>query len=250
MRKKSRLSRWLVDRYGARVRDFFNRIVIKSSLLDDREVFESADFAYLRPLEAHWLEIRREADQLVEQIEAIPPLGDVSPDHRRLDYTGKWRAYFLWGYGLRADRNCDQCPVTASLVDKIPGLLTAMYSIHQPGAHLPRHRGVTKGMVTYHLGVRVPEDKSQCFIRVEDRNYNWQEGQFFVFDDTRHHEVFNHSQTPRVVLLLHIRRPLRFPGSWIQNVFFWGIQRSPFVQDAKSNIEEWAREMDKKMSVV
>lgn len=249
MQTKFRFTRWLVDRHGSRVRDAFNRAVINSSLVDDREVFGAEEFSYLQALEENWLAIRREADDVIRGIQAVPPLGDVSPDHKRLDYTGKWRGYFLWGYGLQVERNCKRCPVTAALVDKIPGLLTAMFSIHEPGAHLPRHRGVTKGMLTYHLGLRVPADKSRCYIKVEDTDYSWEEGKFFVFDDTRHHEVFNNADTPRVILLLHIRRPLRFPGSWIQNAFFWGIRHSPFVQDARHNIEQWARATDEKMNI-
>ncbi len=244
-----RLSRWLVDRYGSRVRDVFNRAVIKSSLIDDSEVFTAERFSYLEPLKAHWRTVRDEADRVLQDIQSIPPLGDVSPDHKRLDYTGKWRAYFLWGYGYRVDRNCEQCPLTASLVDEIPGLLTAMYSVHEPGAHLPRHRGVTKGMLTYHLGLHVPTSRSDCYIQIEDTPYHWREGEFLVFDDTRYHEVFNRSDAPRVILLLHIRRPLGFPGSWLQDLFFWGIRRSPFVQDARHNIDLWAREVDRRMNV-
>jgi beta-hydroxylase len=33
-----------------------------------------------------------------------------------------------------------------------------MFSMHEPGTHLPRHRGVTKGMVTCHLGLKIPAD--------------------------------------------------------------------------------------------
>ena len=230
-----RLSRWLVSRYGGRVRDVFNDFVIKSSLIEDKAVYDAKDFDYLRPLENNWQQIQQEADSVLADIEAVPPLGTVSPDHQRLDYTRKWRAYFLWGYGIRVDNHCTQCPITAKLVEEIPGLITAMFSVHQSGAHLPKHRGVTKGMLTYHLGLHVPEESSACYIDVEDEKHYWEEGKFFVFDDTYHHEVFNYSNQNRVILLLHIRRPLKFPGSWAQNFFFWGIQRSPFVQDAKRN---------------
>ena len=230
-----RLSRWLVSRYGGRVRDFFNSFVVKSSLIEDKAVFDAAEFDYLKPLEDGWQQIRQEADAVLSDVEAVPPLGDISPDHQRLDYTRRWRAYFLWGYGIRVDDHCAQCPITTAFVEKIPGLLTAMFSVHQSGAHLPRHRGVTKGMLTYHLGLHIPNENNDCYINVESTSYHWQEGKFFVFDDTYHHEVFNNSMQSRVILLLHIRRPLRFPGSWAQNIFFWGIKRSPFVQDAKRN---------------
>lgn len=231
--ERKTLSRRFVDRYGRGLRGPFNNLVQRYSLIAQQPVFDPADFAYLRPLEARWKEIQAEADSVMATRQ-VPSLGSISPDHQELDSQGKWRTYFLWGYGIKVPRNCEQCPVTTSLVEKIPGLLTAMYSIHEPGAHLPRHRGVTKGMLTYHLGLHVPDN---CHINVEDTDYYWREGEFFVFDDTCFHEVFNHADRNRIILLLHVRRPLRPPGSWVQELFFWGIRRSPFVQDVKKALK-------------
>ncbi|MGA8259696.1 MAG: aspartyl/asparaginyl beta-hydroxylase domain-containing protein [Arenicellales bacterium] len=223
------LSRRLVDRYGRQLRAPFNNFVQRYSLIGQQPVFDPKEFDYLRRLEARWEEIRAEADAVMAG-DRVPSLSSISPDHQELDNQGKWRTYFLWGYGIKVPRQCERCPTTAALVEKIPGLLTAMFSIHEPGAHLPRHRGVTKGMLTYHLGLHVPDN---CHINVEDTDYRWREGEFFVFDDTCYHETFNHSDRDRVILLLHVRRPLRAPGSWVQELFFWGIRRSPFVQDVK-----------------
>jgi len=152
-KENHRLSRRLTSRYGGRVRDRFNSFVVKSSLIDDKAVHNAQDFEYLRPIEDAWKMIRQDAKAVLRNIDSIPPLGDISPDHRRLDYTHKWRAYFLWGYGIRVEKNCARCPRTSTLVESIPGLITAMFSIHEAGAHLPGHRGVTKGMLTYHLGL-------------------------------------------------------------------------------------------------
>lgn len=224
----SAFSRRFVERYGRRLRHPLNRFLERYSLIGQQSVFDPADFDYLRPLQEHWQVIRTEAEQAMAR--DPPSMGSISPDHRRLDNQGKWRAYILWGYGLKAPQHCAQCPVTTCLVENVPGLLTAMFSILQAGTHLPRHRGVTKGMLTCHLGLHVPDN---CYIDVEDERYQWQEGKVFVFDDTCYHEVFNNSDCDRVVLLLHVRRPLRAPGSWVQNLFFWGIRHSPFVQDVK-----------------
>ncbi len=42
VKENFRLSRWLVSRYGGRIRDFFNNFVVKSSLIQDK-----AQFRYL-----------------------------------------------------------------------------------------------------------------------------------------------------------------------------------------------------------
>ena len=65
------------------------------------------------------------------------------------------------------------------------------------------------------------------------------EGRSFLFDDTYKHEVHNRSDEERVVLLIHVRRPVRFPGSLVSRGFLGAIKRSPFIQDALQNQEEW-----------
>lgn len=228
MKKQIRFQRYLLKR-AKPFRYKFNNIIARYSLISNDPVFNAELFDYLEPLKQSWREIRAEYEK-VQTSESIPSLGSVSKDHKRLDNQGKWLSYFLWGYGVKFRANCEKCPVTAELIENIPGLLSAIFSIHQPGAHLPRHTGVTKGMITYHLGLKIP---NACFIDVEDQKYTWKEGQFFVFDDTYHHEVFNQSEQDRVILLLHVKRPLKQPGKFIQNIFFWMIRHSPFVTETK-----------------
>ncbi len=231
--------RYIVDVHGRRIRDVVNRIVVRYSLIADDDVFDPAVFDWTATLQAHWQTIHDEAMALLQLRGDIPPLGDISSDHQRLDPRRSWRTFFLWGYGWRLDDNCACAPRTAALVDRIPGLISALFSVHEPGTHLPRHRGVTKGMLTCHLGLKIPTDKDKCAITVNDRPYHWAPGQFFVFDDTRYHEVWNVTDEDRVILLLHIKRPLRAPGSWLQNLFFALIRRSPFVQDGLRNMASW-----------
>ena len=231
MSNKNSVARKLMKRLKP-LRHQVNSHIAKYSTIGNDEVYDPNMFEYLKPLQEKWKEIQAEADQVMQH-ENVPSLGSISKDHQRLDAEGKWKSFILWGYGFRSEQNCSRCPVTASLVDSIPGLLTAMFSIHEPGAHLPRHRGVTKGMVTYHLGIHIPEN---CYIEVEDKRYYWQEGKFFVFDDTYYHEVFNRSDQNRIILLLHIRRPLRQPGKFFQDTIFWLLQHSPFVTETKREL--------------
>jgi aspartyl/asparaginyl beta-hydroxylase (cupin superfamily) len=220
-----RLRRWLRKR-----RHDLNRFMARFSLVGDPPVFPRGAFSWTAELEKEWWAIREEADAVVGQ---APSLGSVSPDHRRLDEDGLWRSYFLWGYGYRLPDHCEQCPRTAALVERIPGLVSAFFSIHDPGAHLPLHRGVTKGMVTGHLGLHVAAAPSLCRMQVEDHLLHWEEGRMFVFDDTYRHEVWNDGDEPRVILLVHVARPLRWPGALLSWLFFTGLRFSPFVQDLR-----------------
>jgi ornithine lipid ester-linked acyl 2-hydroxylase len=115
--------------------------------------------------------------------------------------------------------------------------VSVMFSVHEPGMHLPCHRGPTKGHLTFHLGLEVPRDRDRCRIVVEDQTYHWQPGRFLVFDDTCRHEVWNDSEEDRVILLLHARRPLRAPGRWVQEAIYQLVRVSPFVQDVRRSLE-------------
>src|SRR6185295_17979358 len=103
------------------------------------------------------------------------------------------------------EANCAACPETSRLLARVPGLNSAFFSILTPGAHIPRHRGVTKAILTAHLGLIVPARREACRMQVADRMLHWEEGATLVFDDTYHHEVWNESGEKRVVLLVQFR---------------------------------------------
>lgn len=232
---RSSMRRFL-DRHGKRLRDKVNRYIARYSVLGNPQIFDAATFSWTRELEDNWEAIRDEMERLLPNKDEIPPLADISPDHVELDEARKWRTFFLWGYGYRVDENCAKAPRTAEMVERIPNVLSALFSIHEPGAHLPRHTGPTKGMITCHLALKIPPDREKCRIEVEDKTYNWTPGRFFIFDDTYNHEVWNDTDELRVILLIHVRRPLAAPGRWVQNAIFWAIRHSPFVQDVKDNL--------------
>ena len=116
------------------------------------------------------------------------------------------------------------------------GVISVMFSAHEPSTHLPGHRGVTKGTVTCHLGLTIPADTAKYTISVEGKSCNWSPGRFFAFDDTRHHDVWGYTDENRVISLLHVRRPMRLPGALLQSACFVLIRASPFVQGAKRNL--------------
>ena len=123
-------------------------------------------------------------------------------------------------------------------MEAIPGLNSAFFSILAPGTHIPDHRGVTKGLITCHLGLIVPRD-GDVRMRVHDRIVRWAEGETLVFDDTYQHEVWNETNGTRVVLLIQFERPLRQPGKWFADLFMGFVRRSAFVQEARTNIDTW-----------
>jgi len=236
----------LVIRVGKHLRGFFDAIIARSSLVSNDAVLDVRDFGWTQLLRENWQAIRDEAVAATLVGREAPSLASISPDHRAIAPMHRWRSFFLWGYGYRIEDNVAECPVTASLVEQIPQLNSAFFSILSPGTHIPPHRGVTKGLITCHLGLIVPRD-GDVRMRVADRVVRWCEGETLVFDDTYDHEVWNDSSGTRVVLLIQFKRPLRNPGRWVSEKFLSIIRRSAFVQEARTNVLNWnaaMKEMD------
>jgi len=237
------VKRPLLIRAGKRMRGFFDRIIGASSLVSNAPVLNVRDFAWTQLLRDNWQAIRDEAlATALAREDAAPSLARISPDHRAIAPVDKWRSFFLWGYGYRIEENLDRCPVTRRVVGQIPELNSAFFSILAPGTHIPAHRGVTKGLLTCHLGLIVPRD-GDVRMRVKNRIVRWAEGETLMFDDTYDHEVWNDTGATRVVLLIQVRRPLRQPGKWIADAFLGIVRRSAFVQEARANVMRWNQAM-------
>jgi beta-hydroxylase len=239
--KKANAKRPMIIRYGKHLRGFFDRLIASSSLVPNDPVLDVRDFTWTQHLRDNWQAIRDEAVAAALGNNS-PSLSSISPDHRAIAPVNMWRSFFLWGYGYRIEENIAACPVTTATVAKIPNLNSAFFSILAPGTHIPAHRGVTKGLITCHLGLIVPRD-GDVRMRVDDRIVRWAEGETLVFDDTYDHEVWNDTENTRVVLLIQFRRPLRNPGKWISDTFLNVLRRSAFVQEARDNVTAWNKAM-------
>lgn len=234
-------SRDAIIQWGLRVLPGFDRLLMRFAATPDYTVFPNDLFPWVQALEANWEVIRDEARQVLVDPREVPSIREVSPDHDMIALDDRWRSFFLRGYGVRVAGNCARCPRTDELLERIPNLLTAFYSIMMPGAHVPLHTGPTKAIVTAHLGLSVPDDAQRCRMQVADREVRWAPGRTVIFDDMYPHEVWNDTPEPRVILLLHLKRPLRWPGTWLRDLFFMALRASPFVRDGVRNLERWER---------
>ncbi|MFQ5417259.1 MAG: aspartyl/asparaginyl beta-hydroxylase domain-containing protein [Myxococcota bacterium] len=230
-RPRARLIHWLkhTGRPG------LNAYLARHSLVGDPEVFENDTFPWSADLERGWPVIRRDALRALELRDHIPAFQEVSPDQYRISDTDEWKTFWYRGFGHRSRIFAELFPDTARLVDAVPGVETAFFSIIAPGKHIIAHRGVYKGFINYHLGVLVPRDRERCRMRVGAEHFFWEEGKSRIFDDTYEHEVWNETDEERVVLMLQIRRPLRAPGRQVSEIFLRALKRTPYVTVALSN---------------
>jgi aspartyl/asparaginyl beta-hydroxylase (cupin superfamily) len=119
--------------------------------------------------------------------------------------------------GVKPKAFCARCPETMALLDGIPGLFEAFFSILEGGKSIPAHEGPYRGYIRYHLGLVVPE-KNPPSIRLKDQIYTWKEGESVLFDDSWNHEVYNQSEGDRVVLIVDIRRPMPQPFDAVNRI--------------------------------
>lgn len=227
-----------------KVVQYLEELVPKYSLVGDSVFFSNEQFPWSYELEANWQVIRQELDQVLPYAEALPNFQDISPRQGNIADDDRWKTFFFCAFGYQSQKNCERCPQTAKLLEKIPGLKVAFFSILAPGKHIPEHRGKHKGIIRYHLGLKVPQPQENCRIRVADQIAYWEEGKSLIFDDTFPHEVWNDTDDYRVVLFLDVERPLRFPLSTVNWAINTLVGLSPIVQIAKGNHESWEKQFE------
>lgn len=228
--------RRLVKRTGKTFIRSMSDFLGRQSLVPDTPVLDTQHFAFTEKLEADWETVRAEALKILEHRDDIPSFDQVSPDQKRISKGGSWRTFFLVGFGERLEKNCAQAPATAKLLEQIPGIQTAWFSILAPGYHIPAHRGVTKGILTCHLGLIIPKDAEKCRIRVEDETLVWQAGKTLMFCDGYDHEVWNDTDEERTILLVQFDRPMRLPGRLFSKVFIGLLKLTAFYKEPKKNM--------------
>ena len=167
-------------------------------VLDWQEIIPEAQI-----LKDHFAIIKAEAHNLIKDYHHIPRFNDVDSIQAPLiDYDNRdWKTFFFKFYGDFNETNCAKCPKTAELLRRLPVDL-AMFSILEEDKNIPPHRGPWKGLLRLHLAIDIP---SEAFITIDDKDYRWEEGELFLFDDTYIHSVKN-PKAKKIVLFMDIKR--------------------------------------------
>jgi ornithine lipid ester-linked acyl 2-hydroxylase len=235
--------REFVLKQGEKLMRHLEKRIGNASLIGDTPFFDPQQFPWVTELEANWQTIRQELDALLLQLNRIPNFQQISVDQYDITQDDRWKTYFFYGYGLKAEHNCLRCPETTRLIEQVPGMKTAFFSILLPHKHIPEHCGPYRGVVRYHLALKVPQPPTGCGICVGGETRYWQEGKSLLFDDTFPHAAWNETEDIRVVLFLDFVRPLRFPDSYLNQAFIQLIAWSPYIQSGKQKLLEWEEKL-------
>ena len=205
-------------RLGDRLLRVIDRVIAKYSLIPNQPFFDPDDFAWVAPIEAEWKTIRAELDDVLGYQDALPNFQDISVDQLSLTDDDRWKTFFFYGYGFKSEPNCARCPETARIVERIPGMQTAMFSILAPHKRLPPHTGPYKGVLRYHLGLVIPASDDRVGITVGGQTAHWEEGKSLVFDDTFEHDRVERDRRDARRALRRRRAPAASAGEIFQRL--------------------------------
>jgi ornithine lipid ester-linked acyl 2-hydroxylase len=208
-----------------------------------RVFFERDQFPWASAVEREWRAIREELDRLLEVRNRIPAFHQVSPRQQGIS-DERWKTVFFHVYGNAVPEALQLCPQTGHALAGIPGLRTAMFSILGAGKVIPPHRGPLKGVLRFHLGLRIPQGPGECAIRVNGEARTWRDGEALIFDDTFEHEAWNLTGEDRVVLFADFVRPLPRALAVINRAVLGGLKHmAGDVKEAHRNARRYATEL-------
>jgi len=213
------------------------------SQVETTPFIDPRQFEWHELVTSEWTKVQSELKAVLSAVDKIPIHQEIVEEAKPLTDDDKWLSYFFYVYGQRFEKQCSECPDTARLLRKIPGMKTAFFSILSPGKRLPPHRGPYRGVMRYHLPLLVPQH-GPCGIRVGDQTATFEEGVGIMFDDTYEHEAWNDTKETRVVLFLDITRPMKFPFNIINSAIITVIGWSPTVRKTRNKQAAWDRAIE------
>lgn len=191
--------------------DFFASISMESHLAVHNA--SAALSAYNRTtLQSHYEAILEEYNRFRSN-HTIPSFGDLDPVQRN---RGHWKTLWLRLYGVESCVANEYFPITMAAV-KASGLpaVSIMLSHLAPGQSLAAHRGPTRAVLRYHLGISIPKnattpahlsiwpcDSTAC----PRQRLVWREGEAMYFDDSFLHAAVNPTNEERLILWLDLKR--------------------------------------------
>jgi beta-hydroxylase len=151
-------------------------------------------------------------------------------------FKSGWKRFYLKWYDDVLPSAQALCPKTVALVQSIPSIKGAMFTVLPAGAKLGGHRDPFAGSLRYHLGLVTPNSEA-CRIVVDGVPCSYYDGKGFVFDETFIHWAENRTDTNRIIFFCDVERPMnnglmRRINHWV-NTHVVKISQSPNVEGEK-----------------
>lgn len=170
-----------------------------------KAIFDAKSVPGLDKIKENYPVIRSEAKVLLDTgVFQRPPSTD-EPGYNTFE-KGGWRAHPLKWYSKECNSAAlKMCPQTCAVLDSIPAVRAAMFTVLPPGAHLGRHHDPVASSLRYHLGLLTPNSE-KCAMTLDGAQYAWRDGDELLFDQTYLHSIVNHTDTVRVILFCDVEK--------------------------------------------
>lgn len=147
-------------------------------------------FKGLHLIQKHYRDIRKEFEDVSKTL-------DKTMYHNLDVWFDKNDNYYQYRF--------NNFPKLKSLIKQIPCILeeTASFAVMEGPMTIPPHRAETNALLRYHLTIMGDGD---CTLYTENGPRVHTEGEAFIFDHSRYHEVTKTGPGKRVVLILDIKR--------------------------------------------
>ncbi|WP_462379005.1 aspartyl/asparaginyl beta-hydroxylase domain-containing protein [Pseudomonas sp. Marseille-QA0892] len=198
----------------------YNALMYLFSRVPSKPYLDRDRFPELDVLKDNWEVIREEALRLFDEGYIRSALKDNEAGFGSFFKRG-WKRFYLTWYDGPLPSAQQLCPKTVEILQQVPSVKGAMFTLLPPGSHLNPHRDPYAGSLRYHLGLSTP-NSDDCRIFVDGQPYAWRDGEDVMFDETFVHWVKNETDKTRVILFCDVERPLpvglRSVNRWLSGV--------------------------------
>ncbi len=163
---------------------------MQNTIVDILSVASTREIPGLWLIKAHYEKIRREFMELSPNLERHM-FHDLDPWFEKND------GYYFY--------KVEDFPALKSLVDQIPSIHkdTARFVVAEGPMVIPPHRAESNWYLRYHLTI---ESGGDCTLYTTKGAHEHRDGEDFLFDHAKYHEVVKRGKGRRVVLILDVYR--------------------------------------------
>lgn len=171
-------------------------------------IFNTNDHEWTKKFRDNYQVVLSEYTTFRNKVKSIPNQSSIG-FFGNIDKSNKWKSVFLKLTGKDTEIS-EHFPETMKLLDDCNSI-NAFFSVFEPGTLLDYHTGPYKGVIRYHLGLVVPKDYQNCYLKIIDEKgtenkLHWEVGKDLMFDDIYPHMAYNNTIEERVILFVDIKR--------------------------------------------
>jgi beta-hydroxylase len=200
------------------------------SLYDNKLNYKGTEPNFWDPETFAWSnEFSNNTTKIITELEKYLQKRNLSP-YFNLNMTNeenKWNTLSLKTWDIELFKNQNQFPFTTSLIKKYPQILSVSFNKLEAGGIILPHCGDTNGILRCHLGLIIPDEKENCFLKVNEEIRFWEKGKWLIFTDAFTHEAVNKTSSSRYIMVIDI---IREEFEYKRNLISATVMTSLFIQ--------------------